>query len=153
MARNIQIKDFAACIYHTINTRPNVRRSGFRFRQGADTNAAAYGGALCTKRLQSAIMSRSVRENRGERKTAFRVPIHSSVSGDVIDVSERIDVGGRMVKTVTIMTDGKQEINEEVVPPVINNKSDFINAVYESGLAGLGGARFSGSCQAGLQGY
>ncbi|PWL71004.1 MAG: electron transport complex subunit RsxC [Clostridiales bacterium] len=80
----------------------------------------------------------------GESENSFSVPIHSSVSGDVIDVSERIDVGGRMVKTVTIMTDGKQEISEEVVPPVINNKSDFINAVYESGLAGLGGAGFPG---------
>jgi electron transport complex protein RnfC len=80
----------------------------------------------------------------GESENSFSVPIHSSVSGDVIDVSERIDVGGRMVKTVTIMTDGKQEISEEVAPPVINNKSDFINAVYESGLAGLGGAGFPG---------
>lgn len=80
----------------------------------------------------------------GESENNFSVPIHSSVSGTVVEITDRVDVGGRLVKNVVIETDGKQEISEEVKPPVVDSKEDFIKAVYESGLAGLGGAGFPG---------
>lgn len=87
----------------------------------------------------------------GESENNFSVPIHSSVSGEVADIAERLDYSGRLVKTVVIHTDGKQEVSDEVVPPVIQNKRDFIRAVYESGLAGLGGAGFPGHIKLGYE--
>lgn len=143
MARNIQIKRLRGVhlSYHKYTAERQTER--LPLPPKVQIPMLQHMGAPCVPKVAVGDHVK-VGQKIGESENSFSVPIHSSVSGDVIDVSERIDVGGRMVKTVTIMTDGKQEISEEVVPPVINNKSDFINAVYESGLAGLGGAGFPG---------
>ncbi len=41
-----------------------------------------------------------------------------------------------------IESDGLQTVSETVKPPVIRTKEDFIQAVYENGMVGLGGAGF-----------
>ncbi len=87
----------------------------------------------------------------GESENRFSVPIHSSVSGTVTAISEMSDTTGRSVKAIVIDTDGKQTVSEEVKPPVVNTKDDFIQAVYESGLAGLGGAGFPGHIKLGYK--
>ena len=87
----------------------------------------------------------------GESENSFSVPIHSSVSGTVVELVDRMDVSGRPVKNVVIETDGKQEISEKVKPPVVESKEDFIKAAYESGLAGLGGAGFPGHIKLGYK--
>ena len=70
------------------------------------------------------------------------VPVHSSVSGTVTAVTERIISGSRPVVCVEIKPDGLQEISEDVKAPVVESKESFLKAIRDSGLTGLGGAGF-----------
>lgn len=78
----------------------------------------------------------------GISESFISAPIHSSVSGTVADISSMIFPDGRYVATVVIKADGKQDIHEDVKPPICTNKEEFIEAVKNSGLVGLGGAGF-----------
>ncbi len=78
----------------------------------------------------------------GDCDKPVSAPIHSSVSGDVESIEQFMTQNGRVDTNIVIKTDGKQEIAETVVPPVINSREDFIKAVRASGLVGLGGASF-----------
>jgi electron transport complex protein RnfC len=83
-----------------------------------------------------------VGEKIGDCDAPFSVPIHSSVSGKVTAISDYRNAMGAVCKAVEIETDGKQEIHENIAPPVITDRESFINAVRESGVCGLGGAGF-----------
>jgi len=78
----------------------------------------------------------------GENSAAFSVPIHASVSGKVTAVNDFIMPTGVRTKAVVIESDKLQEVAESVVPPDIHNFQEFLQAVKESGLVGLGGAGF-----------
>lgn len=68
-----------------------------------------------------------------ESAAGLSVPIHASVSG----VIEAIDE-----EKIIIQSDGHQTVDPSVKPPVIETDEDFIHAVKQSGLVGLGGAGF-----------
>lgn len=75
--------------------------------------------------------------------TAFvSAPIHASISGQVAGIVKVALAGGQVVDAVKIKSDGKMEVSPDVKPPVINSKEDFLKAVHECGLVGLGGAGF-----------
>lgn len=78
----------------------------------------------------------------GESNAPFSAPIHASVSGKVKQITEFRNAMGATSKAVVIEADGEQAISEEVTVPVVNSREDFINAVKESGVVGLGGAGF-----------
>lgn len=78
----------------------------------------------------------------GEGSGAFALPIHSSVSGKVCAIGQIRMINGTICKTVEIESDGNQTLAEGINPPQIESKSDFINAMKESGICGLGGAGF-----------
>lgn len=78
----------------------------------------------------------------GESNAPFSAPIHASVSGKVKQVTEFRNALGMVSKAVVIEADGEQAISEDIKVPVINSREDFINAVKESGVVGLGGAGF-----------
>ena len=78
----------------------------------------------------------------GESNAPFSAPIHASVSGKVKQVTEFRNALGTVSKAVVIEADGEQAISEEIKVPVKNSREDFINAVKESGVVGLGGAGF-----------
>lgn len=78
----------------------------------------------------------------GDTDEVFAAPVHSGVSGTVKAISDMRTVSGAICKMVEIETDGRQEVSDEVKPPVITDKESFINAVRESGACGLGGAGF-----------
>jgi len=69
-------------------------------------------------------------------------PIHASVSGKVKKVDDMLASNGRRMATVIIEADGLQTPYEELQPPVINSLEDFLKAVSDSGVVGLGGAGF-----------
>lgn len=69
-------------------------------------------------------------------------PIHSSVSGKVIKIDKIMSSLGTVDKTVIIETDKKQEVWEGIKKPVITSREEFIQAIRDSGLVGLGGAAF-----------
>ena len=67
---------------------------------------------------------------------------HSSVSGTVEAITTMTTSIGAVDQVVVIKTDGLQEVSEEVVPPVVTNYQEFLEALKCSGLVGLGGAGF-----------
>ena len=70
------------------------------------------------------------------------VPIHSSISGKVIKIADTLLSNGNTVPSIVIESDGEMAVCESVVPPTVNSKESFIEAVKESGVVGLGGAGF-----------
>ncbi|MEF9983127.1 MAG: electron transport complex subunit RsxC [Oscillospiraceae bacterium] len=78
----------------------------------------------------------------GAQSGFISAPIHSSVSGKVTGIDDVVLSNGMQCKTVIITTDKLQEVAPTVVPPTVTNFDEFIAAVKESGLVGLGGAGF-----------
>lgn len=78
----------------------------------------------------------------GDTDAFVSAPIHSSVSGTVKSIKTMRNAMGGYDQMVEIETDGKQELAEDIKPPVIDSFDDFIKAVRSCGLVGLGGASF-----------
>ena len=68
--------------------------------------------------------------------------IHSSVSGKVAKVDEMISSMGMKIQCITIESDGKQTLCEEIRAPKVNDFESLKTAVKASGVVGLGGAGF-----------
>ncbi len=84
----------------------------------------------------------SVGQVVGDTDKFVSAPIHSSVSGKVVAVGDVNLPSGVVTKGVTIESDGEMRQYEGIKPPVIETREDFVKAVRESGLVGLGGAGF-----------
>ena len=69
-------------------------------------------------------------------------PVYASVSGTVKKIGQQVGSGGRLMQTVVIAADGKQEPDPELQPPKLETMQDFLDAVRASGMVGLGGAGF-----------
>lgn len=78
----------------------------------------------------------------GDSEAFVCAPVHSSVSGKVKNITKITLPGGACVEAVVIESDGNDTPDPELKPPVVNNLQDFLKAVRESGLVGLGGAGF-----------
>ncbi len=78
----------------------------------------------------------------GEMKGGFSANVHSSVSGTVTMVRDFTTAMGALVKAVVIENDMTNIADPSVEPPVVNTKEEFLEAVKNSGLVGLGGASF-----------
>lgn len=80
-----------------------------------------------------------------KRKGDFRIPIHSSVSGTVLDFEEKTCFNGSKVKCVVIKNDFKELLNQpQNIKKNITDytKQEFINVLRDNGIIGLGGAGF-----------
>jgi Na+-translocating ferredoxin:NAD+ oxidoreductase subunit C len=69
-------------------------------------------------------------------------PIHASISGRVSAIKKVMLPGGQYTDAVVIDSDGEMKVSPDVKPPVVETPEDFVKAVRESGLVGLGGAGF-----------
>lgn len=98
-------------------------------------------GAPCTP-LVKARDTVTVGQKIGDTDAFMSVPIHSSVSGTVKAVTRYRMSNGRHCDMVEIQTDGLQTVCPEVTPPTVTDQASFLQAVRESGLAGMGGASF-----------
>ena len=78
----------------------------------------------------------------GNTDAYVSAPIHSSVSGVVTFVEERVITGAKPVTCIEIKPDEIQELCEEINPPLVDSKEAFLKAIRASGLTGLGGAGF-----------
>lgn len=78
----------------------------------------------------------------GDTDAYVSAPVHSSVSGTVLGLTDYLMPSGKVCKTVLIQPDGKQTVSPDVAPPDFKEKKGFIKAVRESGACGLGGAGF-----------
>ena len=79
------------------------------------------------------------------------VPVHASVSGTVVAVEPRPHISGRLVMSVVIENDFKDE-SVEVTPcdDPLNTLDDdtILHKIREAGLVGMGGAAFPGNVKA-----
>lgn len=78
----------------------------------------------------------------GDSEKFVSAPIHSSVSGNVVQIKDIILHNGVKCESIVIETDGKQEVLPGIDQPDISTKEKFLKAVRNSGLTGLGGAGF-----------
>lgn len=77
----------------------------------------------------------------GEADGKISSDIYASVSGKVVRLADFLLSNGATTTAVVIESDGEMTA-EEVSAPVINSREDFIAAVKQSGVVGLGGAGF-----------
>ena len=77
-------------------------------------------------------------------------PIHASVSGKIKKIDKITMPDGGKVDAIFIESDGEQRLSPDIKPPVVENLSDLITAVRNSGLVGLGGAGFPTSVKLNL---
>lgn len=78
----------------------------------------------------------------GNTEAFVSAPIHASVSGTVIGIEDILTSRGTKTKAVVIEADKEQQLWEEICPPKIESREDFVKAIRNSGLVGLGGAGF-----------
>lgn len=78
----------------------------------------------------------------GDSDKYLSAPIHASVSGKVIAVNDVKLANGKTAPAVTIESDGEMKLFDGIAPPVVTSRQEFIKAVRDSGLVGLGGAGF-----------
>lgn len=69
-------------------------------------------------------------------------PIHASVSGKVKKLDSVLVSNGKRVPAIVIEADGKQTPYEGLKRPKVNSLEEFLQAVRDSGIVGLGGAGF-----------
>lgn len=98
-------------------------------------------GAQCEPLVKKGDMVK-VGQLIGSSDKYVSAPIHSSVSGKVLNVAPMLSPNGNNVMCVEIQPDGLQEVHESVKPPVYSNEKEFLEAIRQSGLVGLGGAGF-----------
>ncbi|GBU28496.1 electron transport complex protein RnfC [Treponema sp. R8-4-B8] len=78
----------------------------------------------------------------GEAVGFVSSPVHASVSGTVKSIDSLDVITGEKAVSITITSDGKQDIWEGVAPPKVTNLAEFLEAVRNSGVVGLGGAGY-----------
>jgi electron transport complex protein RnfC len=81
----------------------------------------------------------------GDTDAFVSAPVHSSVSGKVTSIEPVMSIKGTYDPMVTIKTDGKHALWEGIEPPAVRTREEFLAAVRESGVVGLGGAAFPAS--------
>ena len=69
-------------------------------------------------------------------------PIHATVSGKVKRISPYLLANGVTVDAIQIENDGQDTLCPDISVPNINNPIDFLQAVRQSGMVGIGGAGF-----------
>ena len=78
----------------------------------------------------------------GEADGYISSSVFSSVSGTVTKLTEYLLHNGTTTTAVVIESDGQMTVDENIAPPEINDQKDFVQAVKEAGIVGLGGAGF-----------
>ncbi len=78
----------------------------------------------------------------GEADGVVSSNIYSSVSGKVIKLVDYLLYGGTATTAVVIESDGEMTVDESIAVPTVNNSTELVAAIKESGIVGLGGAGF-----------
>ena len=69
-------------------------------------------------------------------------PVYTGVSGKVKAIDSFMTLVGQKTTAVTITADGLQTMIEGLAPPTVTNLEEFLSAIKNSGVVGLGGAGF-----------
>ena len=69
-------------------------------------------------------------------------PVHASVSGKVKSIEDFDGLTGTKATSITIDADGEQTVYEGLAPQTVTTLAEFLEAVQNSGVVGLGGAGY-----------
>ena len=72
----------------------------------------------------------------------FSSPVHATVSGTVVEIAPIPQPGGKEVVAIRIQNDKKMTPSPDLKVPEIHSAQEFLQAVRDSGVVGLGGAAF-----------
>ena len=75
-------------------------------------------------------------------KGKVSAPVHASVSGRVKSIDQFNPLTGEEEVSVVITADENQTMFEGLTPPTVTNTQEFLSAVQDSGVVGLGGAGY-----------
>ena len=78
----------------------------------------------------------------GEAVGPVSSPVHASVSGTVKSIDNRDSLTGETSVTITITPDGSQTPYKGITPPHVSNTGEFLEAIRNSGVVGMGGAGY-----------
>jgi len=80
----------------------------------------------------------------GDSQTLFSSPVHSSISGKVVEICDKLVVNGTASSAVIIENDGKDEgiQKRRLFVPEIPNRNETLKLIHQAGVVGLGGAGF-----------
>ena len=78
----------------------------------------------------------------GEAVGTVSSPVHASVSGTVKSIDNTDNITGEKSVSITITSDGNQTPWEGIAPVQVNCLAEFLEAVRNSGVVGLGGAGY-----------
>ncbi len=123
------------------NNAAEIQSVNIRLPEKVIISMSQHGGVPCEPLVKAGDRVKTG-QLIGYSDAVISAPIHSSVTGIVKEITEIINVFGKRNKAVVIETELRQEFSEDIQPPVINNRRDFIEAVKKSGSVGLGGAGF-----------
>lgn len=101
-------------------------------------------GAGC-KPLVSAGDKVKVGQKIGDSDAFVTAPVHSSVSGEVKEITKLYNPDGWKTDCIVIESDGLNELHESVKPNGDLDKlskEEIINTIREAGIVGMGGAAF-----------
>ena len=123
------------------NNAAEIQSTEIKLPEKVIISMSQHGGVPCTPIVS---VGDSVKTGQliGTSDAVISAPVHSSVTGTVSALTEVLNVFGKRNKAVVIDVDLRQTLHEDIKPPVIDTKEDFINAVKNSGSVGLGGAGF-----------
>jgi len=78
----------------------------------------------------------------GEAGGFVSANVHASVSGKIKSINDFDETTGQKAVSISIKADGEQTLYEGLKAPSVTNLQEFLNAVRDSGVVGLGGAGF-----------
>lgn len=123
-------KNTAKCVPQTMSVPPEVKLP-MSMHSGAPANPVVAVGDYV-----------KVGQIIGEPAGFVSSPVHASVSGTVKSIDSIDSITGEKAVTVTIASDGNQTPWEGIAPPKVTNLAEFLEAVRNSGVVGLGGAGY-----------
>jgi len=80
----------------------------------------------------------------GDNQALFSSPVHSSISGKVIEICDKFVVNGTTAGAIIIENDGKDEAvqKKRLFIPEIPSRNETLKLIHQAGVVGLGGAGF-----------
>jgi len=69
-------------------------------------------------------------------------PVHASICGKVKSIDQLHPITGEKEVSIVITANEEQSKYENITPPVVTTTQEFLNAVEDSGVVGLGGAGY-----------
>ncbi len=106
-------------------------------------------GAPCTPLVK--VGDRVLRGQKIGDGEGLCVPVHASVSGRVIAIEPRPHTSGRLVNSIVIENDKKDDcvaLHGNDTPLEQLDLDDVLHAIREAGIVGMGGAAFPGNVKA-----